>query len=263
MDLKSKKIKQKLIAKRRDVRNKLDLLKHGEFVRENMFSPITKHLKNIEDKIGKSAKEESPVEMGKSNDLSSTALDQSAIPHYNEFKAMQSSYKESTPEKKRQRVASDPGESHGSKLAIIHELKSEEENEKKNSSNVSKRKLNKTVPAILEETYGQEITDESFQDYLDQYDQLPRFYIKAMLSDDKNEFDHKYGVRHIPDSEKFYIGDSQLTIEGPDIIVKNKRYKGTRGLYELLFKKFPKYFTQHDEQAYKDIVLKTNAHRRY
>ncbi|CAH0563178.1 unnamed protein product [Brassicogethes aeneus] len=69
-----------------------------------------------------------------------------------------------------------------------------------------------------------------------------------MYEDNENQFDHKYGVRFKPALEKFYIVDSQLIIDGSDIVVKNKKYKGTRGLYELLFKKEPKEFTEEDEK---------------
>lgn len=260
MDLKSKKIKQQLIAKRRDIKNKLDLLKHGETVREKIFSPITKHLKTIEGKLVKKGNDnETSVKVNVSS-VNDTDIDEESLIPYDEFEDIQTTRNESTP--KLSKTEHEFTESPGVKLSIISEIKSDEENEKFNA-HTSKNKSNKNVPLKLQQTFGPEINDESFRDYLSQYDTLPRSYIKAMLSDDNHLFDHKYGVRHNPDTEKFYIGDSQLIIEGNNIIVKNKVYKGTHGLYELLFKKFPKHFTQHDEQAYKDIVLKTNAHRRY
>lgn len=261
MDPKAKVIKKKLIAKRKDVKNKLDLLKHGEFVREKMFLPITKHLKNIEDKLVR----KNPTEKEEAEDEQEVSFNESlssSLPIYDEFKDIQ--YPESTKRVKNKSENTD----NITSLPTIYESASDEEKENKShSSRPKSSRTNKTVSAATQQqqqkTYRQKLTDESFQDYLDQYDPLPRFYIKTMLSDDMNQFDHKYGVRHNPTTEKFYIGDSQLQIEGPNIVVKNKLYKGTRGLYELLFKKNPKYFTQQDEDAYKDIVLKTNAHKRY
>lgn len=80
----------------------------------------------------------------------------------------------------------------------------------------------------------------------------------------EKEFDKKYGIRHDAIAEKFYIGDSQINIDGPDLVVQNKRYKGTPGLYELLFKKVPQNFTTADEKNYQQIIKKTNAfHRDY
>nr|CAI5830209.1 unnamed protein product [Callosobruchus analis] len=108
--------------------------------------------------------------------------------------------------------------------------------------------------------------EESLMEYLDQYDPLPRKYIREMYEDDeRKETDHQYGVRLDTTVEKFKIGDSQLDIVGSDVYVKGKRYKGTQGLYELLFKKYPNkaLFNDEDVENYRRIVYKTNAHRRH
>nr|CAI5836863.1 unnamed protein product [Callosobruchus analis] len=109
------------------------------------------------------------------------------------------------------------------------------------------------------------LAEESLIEYLDQYDPLPRTYIREMYEDDEHkETDHQYGVRLDTTVEKFKIGDSQLDIVGSDVYVKGKRYKGTQGLYELLFKKYPKaLFNDEDVENYRRIVYKTNAHRRH
>nr|CAH7768878.1 unnamed protein product [Callosobruchus chinensis] len=117
-----------------------------------------------------------------------------------------------------------------------------------------------------EQSRFQDIEQSSFNDYLEQYDPLPRKYINDMYKDIENkDFDHKYGVRHDKITETFMIGDSKLNIVGSDIYVQGKRYRGTQGLYELLFKKYPNdtVFTDEDKKNYKQIVYKTNAHRRY
>uniref|UniRef100_A0A6P7H1N5 Uncharacterized protein LOC114349294 n=1 Tax=Diabrotica virgifera virgifera TaxID=50390 RepID=A0A6P7H1N5_DIAVI len=100
--------------------------------------------------------------------------------------------------------------------------------------------------------------------FLDQYDPLPRKYITEMQADFLNkEFDHKYVVRFDETSEKLLIGNSEINIAGVDVLLKNKRYKGTSGLYELLFKKHPANFTDQDVNNYAKIVVATNAHRRH
>nr|CAH7740888.1 unnamed protein product [Callosobruchus chinensis] len=112
----------------------------------------------------------------------------------------------------------------------------------------------------------QYIDQSSFIDYLEQYEPLPRKYINDMYKDIENkEFDHKYSVRHDKITKTFMVGDSKLNIVGSDIYVQGKRYKGTQGLYELLFKKYPNdiMFTDEDKKNYKQIVYKTNAHKRY
>ena len=75
---------------------------------------------------------------------------------------------------------------------------------------------------------------------------------------------YTYGVRH--ENGKWIIGDSQFEIETDDtILINGKRYKGTPGLYELVFMKHPKenVFNDSDLKAYKDILRDTNAHKQY
>lgn len=91
---------------------------------------------------------------------------------------------------------------------------------------------------------------------------LARKYIRMSLSDERERaMDHTYGVRH--ENGKWMIGDSQLEIESNDYInIKGNQYKGTIGLYELLFMKFPEdVYNKDDLEAYKSILITTNAHR--
>lgn len=293
MDSKVKKIKRELILKRRDVKNKLDLLKHGELIHENFFSPITKHLKDIEIKLNK--KKVVNNDDDDDDDYKDKIFKEISSPNkklqpfYQEFEnPMESPFIQSTPKqqqqhkykqekssflkqslsssiKKRGKHSMTDNNDNGDdpstlKMTIINQIKSDEENNAVKGDESDLMSNSRT----LSESFNNEISEKSFQDYLDQYESLPRTYIEGMITDSKNyDFDHKYGVRHDPTTEKFYIGNSQLYINGSDIVVKNKTYKGTHGLYELLFKKDPKFYTEDDERAYKEIVLKTNAHKRY
>ncbi|KAL3274910.1 hypothetical protein HHI36_019691 [Cryptolaemus montrouzieri] len=54
-----------------------------------------------------------------------------------------------------------------------------------------------------------------------------------------------------------------MKIDGNDLVIQNKRYKGSPGLYELLFKRNPGFYTTIDEKAFRSIILKTNAHKRH
>lgn len=67
-------------------------------------------------------------------------------------------------------------------------------------------------------------------------------------------YDNKYGARLDTITEKFVIGHSQLDKDWSDNIVKKKR---TRGLYELLFKKNPRNFSEENAENYKQIIIKT------
>jgi len=61
------------------------------------------------------------------------------------------------------------------------------------------------------------------------------------------------------------LDDKRIDLnKNDDIIVDGKRYLGTPGLYELIFKKFSDetICTNADKQKYKSILLAINAHRR-
>lgn len=80
-----------------------------------------------------------------------------------------------------------------------------------------------------------------------------------------NKVDRSRGVRKtsVGDSElELKIGNSKMTISGDDIIIKNKTYKGTPGLYELIFMKSPKGYTDADIAEYGQVLNTTSAHRR-
>ena len=51
----------------------------------------------------------------------------------------------------------------------------------------------------------------------------------------------------------------------PDITLKNKVFKGTEGLYELIFKSKPNtsIITNLDRNNYRDMITLTNANRRH
>ncbi|KYN50170.1 hypothetical protein ALC62_01046 [Cyphomyrmex costatus] len=89
-------------------------------------------------------------------------------------------------------------------------------------------------------------------------------YINALLSGDKrNEIDHVYGVYF--DENGTMLGDKKFDVDTDDtIIIDGNRYKGTPGMYELIFKRLSDddIYTENDKQTYKSILLTTNTHRR-
>lgn len=76
--------------------------------------------------------------------------------------------------------------------------------------------------------------------------------------------DHTFGPRY--EVNTLMIGDSQIQFDNDDgdIIINKVRYKPTEGLYELLFKRMPDddVYTENDLTAYRDILVKTNAHKK-
>lgn len=91
----------------------------------------------------------------------------------------------------------------------------------------------------------------------------PNEYIKKVKKFD-SDIDSTYGVRLV--SKIYMIGDSPIKFDDDDIvIIKNKKYSNTHGLYELLFMKKPNkhIYTQDDLVFYKEIGINTNLFKRH
>lgn len=99
--------------------------------------------------------------------------------------------------------------------------------------------------------------------FLDQYDSLPRQYLEKLLKDDRKEIDYTYGVHYDQVSDSWSIGDTPIEINGADIKINNVTYKGTPGLYELLFMDRPSFriVKDSDKKVYKQIMEQTNVHK--
>lgn len=108
-----------------------------------------------------------------------------------------------------------------------------------------------------------ETDEQTDAEYLEKFKDLSKTYISGMIHDTKNKYDFKYGVRYNPMSDKFYIGNSEIQFDDDDnLIINNNKYEGTRGLYELLFKKYSRNYTEDDKKQYINIVKSTSAHKR-
>ena len=59
----------------------------------------------------------------------------------------------------------------------------------------------------------------------------------------------------------FYMGDKEINFENDDIIVGETRYKGTKGLWDLIVSKNPnaENFYDEDLKQYANLLLETNA----
>ena len=82
-------------------------------------------------------------------------------------------------------------------------------------------------------------------------------YMKSAVS--KESTDRTFGLYER--DNKFFIGTSEVTIEGDDIIVGTTKYRGTPGLWELIMSKNPndKLYDAEDKQNYENILIETNA----
>lgn len=73
--------------------------------------------------------------------------------------------------------------------------------------------------------------------------------------------DSTYGVR--VEGDRWMIGNQPIDVDGDDMIIGDKRYQGTRGLYELIFMNAPNeyIYDEQDLENYKQILTDTNVHR--
>ncbi|XP_078051745.1 uncharacterized protein LOC144477890 [Augochlora pura] len=88
-------------------------------------------------------------------------------------------------------------------------------------------------------------------------------YLGNFFSGPLKNLDNVYGVYF--HNDKLIPGNAAFDVESNDDIIINKiRYKGTPGLYELVFKRIPdcNLYTENDKKTYKDILIATHAHRR-
>ena len=77
----------------------------------------------------------------------------------------------------------------------------------------------------------------------------------------KEGVDKTYGI--YDKAGKFYIGTKEVEIKGDNIIIDNRKYQGTPGLWELIVSKDPKrdLYTPIDFENYKRILIETDAMR--
>ena len=87
-------------------------------------------------------------------------------------------------------------------------------------------------------------------------------YIQGVLKR-KVSHDPTFGVYQDNDDGSFKIGSSKFKFTNRHVFVDSKRFKATRGLWELLTKSRPdnNAVTLQDKHAYKQILLQSNAHR--
>lgn len=101
----------------------------------------------------------------------------------------------------------------------------------------------------------------AYDDYLELYDPLVRAYVDSSIKGTR-ELDHTHGLVHDTFSEKWKLGNTLVDFDKNDFKVNNLTYKGTPGLYELLFYQDPVGYTSEDLKNYMDILKRTNAYRR-
>lgn len=91
---------------------------------------------------------------------------------------------------------------------------------------------------------------------------LVKHYLSRVSQVNSPKFDNIYGIRK--NGSDYKIGNTKVDFDsGGDIVIKNKKYAYTKGLYDLLFyAKPPPGYTKDDLSQYKQILNDTNAHKK-
>lgn len=88
-----------------------------------------------------------------------------------------------------------------------------------------------------------------------------KYVLKMLQSSVPNRNYHVYGARL--ERNGLMIGDSILDVDSEDNIhVGDKTYKGTTGLFELIFKSKPEKYTKKDLNTFRTICKDTNVHKK-
>lgn len=124
--------------------------------------------------------------------------------------------------------------------------------------------LDSTSEDILERSRKSFIESDPIvlEDFLRSYHKLPRKFLRFLMQG-TDQSDTTYGVTYNSINDSFSLGNSKLIIKNdePDIFLDRKRFVGTEGLYELLFKKNPIGFTEQDVEHYIQMLEISNAHK--
>ncbi|CAG9763460.1 unnamed protein product [Ceutorhynchus assimilis] len=116
----------------------------------------------------------------------------------------------------------------------------------------------------LKEDLQKSIHDRSgaYEEFLDQYPKVAQEYVDRYYKQ-SDEIDHSYGLKHDMKTDDWSMGSQKVNfLPNGDIKVGGESYKGTQGLYDLLFLKKPIYQTKDDKLQFTDILNRTNVHRR-
>ena len=103
---------------------------------------------------------------------------------------------------------------------------------------------------------------EVFEQYIEQYPAKIREFLHMFFSQSK-EIDTTHGIIYDPKLSNWTLGSETVnfTTNG-DIKINNVTYKGTQGLYELLFLKNPIYHTENDKKDYREILKQTGVYQK-
>lgn len=88
-----------------------------------------------------------------------------------------------------------------------------------------------------------------------------KYVLLLLQPDESNKLDKVYGIRS--DGNRWLIGNSVIQITDDNIYIDDEEFKGSPGVFELLFMKHPdkSVYNDQDLETYKKILQATNAHK--
>jgi len=93
----------------------------------------------------------------------------------------------------------------------------------------------------------------------DKIGRIAEEYLRTSYGEDGDK--SHYGLKSM--NGQFYIGKNPIKIDGNNLVVNGKRYRGTPGLWQLITMKEPEpgFPTKEDEKNYGEILFKADAIR--
>lgn len=252
-----RKLKRQLIQVRRNVRRKLQALKEGlagqELLLSKQYEPLTKSIRDLKTNIADEVKKEIKTEIKK--DVEDRAITSTPI------KPIQ------IPIKRRTTDTFTNTEPRPPPSFLRLEPVGEIDTTQTPDTSMEYDRVEESFQEARKE-FLDYINGPLFQQFLDEFDPLPRYYVEGLIKDNTDQYNsdeyaiRRDKVRYEWKLNKFFIGDSEIEFNGPNLCIGgNVCYRGSTGLYELLFKKDIggyRYSIQ-EKKDYADILKRTNA----
>lgn len=248
-------VKRKLITARKQVKRKLQSLKESAAGRELLltrtYKPITKSIQNLKSQLA--------------NDIKTEIIKaEQQPPSKEETVAVTSTPTRRLPKRVDAFTTTDP--KAGPSFLETEDIGEIDTTSSAIPQHTSQESIDEAYEAARE-AYWDYVNGPRFAEFLEEFDPLPRSYIEGLLTD----FDGKYNnevsnlrkdkVRYEWNTNTFFIGNTEIKFLGPNLCIGNNVcYRGTIGLYELLFKLDSNYpFSIQERKDYADILKRTNA----
>jgi len=112
------------------------------------------------------------------------------------------------------------------------------------------------LPAIAE---ALEEEDEDDEEGVMRVGKIAHQYLSDYVA--KQNVDKTFGIYKNPTDKQYYIGNTPIDIRQDNLVVGEKEYEGTPGLWELIISKKPdiSIYSHNDLDNYAQIMVETNA----